>query len=73
MNEALLDETVAECRAKTEYRIVVLNVAIRDDQPQLVALRDLVLGRGFEEVGRIREISEKEGVVLDRAILQIRL
>jgi len=74
VNGALLDETLALCRKRLGgYRVLVCDVAFREDEEALVALRDLFLERGFELVGVLREVSEKNGVLLGRAVLQIML
>jgi len=69
----LIDETLAQCRAKLKYKVVVADMSFREDQPSLVALRDMYLERGFEQVGHLKALSEKNGLLLDRAILQIML
>jgi len=69
----LIDEAVARSRATLDYKILVTIMPFRADQPQMVALRDLFLERGFKQVGMMEGPSEKNSLLLDRAILQIKL
>jgi len=73
VNAALIDEAVARCRATLRYKVLVSIMMFRKDQPHLVAFRDVFLEAGFKQVGMIEELSEKDGVLLDRAILQLKL
>jgi len=72
VNTALIEAALARCRATLSYKNIVTLFGFRDDQPEMVALRDLFVELGFEQVGLIKEIYEKDGVLLDLVTLQIK-
>ena len=68
---ALIDATLSASHEKEEgYKTVVVNVPFRDDQPALIAYRDVLLDNGFEQVGRLKVVLETKGVLLDQLLLE---
>lgn len=45
-------------------------MTFREDQAELVALRDVLLECGFVEAGHLKEVIEKNGILLGRLTLQ---
>jgi hypothetical protein len=66
----LVEEVLSMSKARADkYKTVWNTTQFREDQPTLVAYREMFLECGFEEVGLLKEIGEK-GVLMDRAIFQ---
>jgi L-amino acid N-acyltransferase YncA len=70
INAALI-EVLSRSKARADkYKTVLNTTQFREDKPTLVVHRDVFLECGFKQVGLLKEIGEKNGVLMDRAILQ---
>ncbi|KAH9909679.1 hypothetical protein F4778DRAFT_712247 [Xylariomycetidae sp. FL2044] len=75
---ALIDDTIARYRAasssstsnSTTYKTVVVEVAYREDRPELRSAFDVFRDRGFAHAGTLKGVIEKDGLVIDTAFLQ---
>lgn len=52
------------------YKTVVMTISFNENQPSLVAYRDILLEAGFVEKGCLNEVVQKGELLLDRLYLQ---
>ena len=60
-------------RARDEgnrYKTVIMTMTFHEDQPSLLAYRDVYLEAGFVQKGRLSEVVQKGFLLLDRLYLQ---
>lgn len=71
VNSTLVDEALARCKERgLRYRTVTAAFVFRQDQETLTTFRDILVEKGFKEVGLLKQVVENHGLLFDRIILQ---
>lgn len=71
VNSALIDEAMSRCREREKgFKQMIVATPFHECQPTLVSFRNVLLEKGFEQVGLHKEVLEKKGILLDRIHLQ---
>jgi len=71
MTATLLEKTLEVCREREKsWKSLVTTSRFREDRPGLVAHRDLMAKNGFEQMGMLKDIYEKDGVLFNQLFMQ---